>query len=456
MIRRMMVSATFRLRQRAGRAAVLVATMLTVGMLGAAVGVARAQDRELNLNTFDAAWTIIRDSHWDPDFNGVDWSAVRDELRPHAAQAASATELRAVLNEMIGRLGQSHFAVWPRGALDELAGDDGSAARGGGDPGFETRLIGDQFVVERVDPDGPAARVGVRPGWVVRSVDGMEVGAERMSELEDIERHVLDVQAQRGMDRRLSGAPGETLALVLLDGGDVAREIDLRLARPEGQLSRFGNMPPLFARLDSKVLEPDVGVRVGLIGFNIWLPLLARPFDEALDAMRDSQGIILDLRGNPGGVGGMVMGIGGHFVTEQVTLGTMRTRADELNFVANPRRIDSSGERVEPYAGPLAILIDNTSASTSEVFAGGLQAIGRARVFGQRSMGAVLPSLMEELPNGDVLQHAFADFVVAETGVRLEGQGVVPDLEVVVERAHLLAGRDPTLEAAIEWIVGQR
>jgi len=134
----------------------------------------------------------------------------------------------------------------------------------------------------------------------------------------------------------------------------------------------------------------------------------------------------------------------------------MRTRESELQFRANPRRIDASGNRVEPFAGPLAILIDNTSASTSEVFAAGLQAIGRAKIFGQRSMGAVLPSLMDELPNGDVLQHAFADFVVSGTGVRLEGRGVVPDEIVELSREDLLEGRDPTLDAAVEWIVRQR
>ena len=71
-------------------------------------------------------------------------------------------------------------------------------------------------------------------------------------------------------------------------------------------------------------------------------------------------------------------------------------------------------------------------------------------------MGAVLPSLMDELPNGDVLQHAFADFVVAQTGVRLEGRGVIPDEAIRVTRDDLLEGRDPTLEAAVEWIVRQR
>jgi len=438
-------------RQVSTGVVVLLATLVAVA---GSVRALPLQDR--NLETFDAAWNIINETYWDPEFNGVDWQAVRDELRPQAAAAESPAELRAVIVAMIGRLGQSHFAVWPRSTLAALRATDEGARPGGGDPGFETVLIDGKFVVARVDEEGPAAAAGVQPGWVLQRIDGEEVGTAELPEADSIESRMLAVTAQRGMDSRLSGVPGETLQLVMLDGSDVERDVDIRVARPRGRRTTFGNMPTLFARLDSRVLHPDIDLSVGLIGFNIWLPVLSRPFDEALDAMRDANGIILDLRGNPGGVGGMVMGIGGHFVDEQVALGTMRTRNDELRFVANPRRIDSHGQSVEPYDGPLAILIDNTSASTSEVFAGGLQAIGRARIFGQRSMGAALPSLMDDLPNGDVLQHAIADFVVTETGVRLEGHGVIPDEEITVTREELLAGRDPTLDAAIEWIVRQR
>jgi len=254
------------------------------------------------------------------------------------------------------------------------------------------------------------------------------------------------------MRRRLSGSPGSTIRFGFLDENDKSRLVEIEVARPAGELSQFGNLPPIFAALESEVLQSDSNIDIGVITFNIWLPVISRLFDEAIDQMRDADGIVLDLRGNPGGLGGMVMGIGGHFVDENVSLGTMRTRESTLQFITNPRRIDTSGSLVEPYAGPLAILMDNTSASTSEVFAGGLQAIGRARIFGQRSMGAVLPSLMDELPNGDVLQHAFADFVISETGVRLEGRGVIPDEVVDVTRSDLLDGYDLVLEAAIEWI----
>jgi carboxyl-terminal processing protease len=126
----------------------------------------------------------------------------------------------------------------------------------------------------------------------------------------------------------------------------------------------------------------------------------------------------------------------------------------ELQFNANPRLVSADGQRVAPYAGPVAILVDGMTGSASECFAGGMQSLGRARVFGQTSMGQALPALFDKLPNGDVLIHAWGDFVTG-TGVRIEGRGVVPDVPVALTRASLLEGRDATLDAALAWIDAQ-
>jgi C-terminal processing protease CtpA/Prc len=80
-----------------------------------------------------------------------------------------------------------------------------------------------------------------------------------------------------------------------------------------------------------------------------------------------------------------------------------------------------------------------------------MQALGRARVFGQTSMGQALPAFFAKLPNGDVLIHATGDFVTGD-GTRLEGRGVIPDVPIALVRSELLAGRDTTLEAALKWI----
>ena len=123
-----------------------------------------AQDAE-PLTTFDAAWTLVRDSHFDRTLNGVDWNAVRTELRPKAAAAKTVGELRAVLRDMLGRLGQSHFAVIP------ASGDSAAKAAHdmSGDTGIDVRLVDGVVVVSSVEPESSAAQTGVKPGWKVVS-----------------------------------------------------------------------------------------------------------------------------------------------------------------------------------------------------------------------------------------------------------------------------------------------
>jgi carboxyl-terminal processing protease len=158
----------------------------------------------------------------------------------------------------------------------------------------------------------------------------------------------------------------------------------------------------------------------------------------------EAEGLVIDLRGNPGGILAMGMGMAGWLIDEKnLYLGTMYTRSEELKMIVSPRP--------ETYDGPVAILVDGLSGSCSEIFAGGLQDLGRARVFGSRTVGGVLPSAIEKLPNGDGFQYAFANYV-SEGGEVLEGRGVIPDEAVTPTRQALLAGRDEVLEAAIAWI----
>jgi carboxyl-terminal processing protease len=129
----------------------------------------------------------------------------------------------------------------------------------------------------------------------------------------------------------------------------------------------------------------------------------------------------------------------------------METRYASLELFNNPRRSTADGRSVEPFAGPVALLVDELTASASECFAGGLQSLGRVRVFGRQTMGQALPAATRTLANRDVLMYVIGDFVTP-TGVQLEGEGVRPDEVVPLSIEALAAGRDLSLEAALGWM----
>ena len=401
------------------------------------------------LDEFDAALKILRANFVAERAARIDWDALRDELRPRAQAAQSSEEVRALIREMLDRVGQSHFALLPATAAPDFS-DSSLPAADAGSLGFDVVPVDDDLVVSRVELDGPAAQAGVRAGWILSRVGPRDVGALLAAAREDASsRAAFGVWTlAAGLVRGRVGIPEE----VEFRDGSNASAVRTLVRQPErGAVVKFGHLPPLFARVDARAVE-DAGRTIGVIGFNVWMTPIARDLDNAIDRFRNAAGIVIDLRGNPGGVLTMIMGLAGHFFDAPITLGVIRTRDSELNLVSNPRRVSADGKSaVRPFGGRLAVLVDGGSYSASEIFSAGMQSVKRARVFGTRTAGGALPAVLERLPGGDVLQYAIGDFTTAG-GDRVEGRGVIPDEGVTPTRADLLAGRDPVLEAALRWI----
>jgi carboxyl-terminal processing protease len=396
-----------------------------------------------NLESFEFVWRTVKDRHPDPKLNGLNWQAIHDSTRPQIEKAQSMEEVRKILRAMLGKLEASHYAIIPSDVYKDIDNPSDKPADDG-TPGITPVIIGDKAVVGTVDPDSPAAQAGIRPGMVLDAINGsrLDSSLKLLDNTKDPETQRI---VEQSVSNKLNGPADKSVALDVTDEQGNAKHLEFQRAAPKGTLVHFGNLPELRLYFDSRTLADGAGY----IHFNEFLdPASIMPkFENAVKSFDNAPGIILDLRGNPGGIGLMAMGIAGFFIDKSgQKLGDMKMRDTTLKFVIFPRP--------KTYNGPLAILIDEGSASTSEILAGGLQDLKRARIFGTRSAGAALPSDIVRLPNGDGFQYAQASYT-SESGKVLEGNGVKPDVEVRQTRDALAAGRDLALETADEWIRAQ-
>jgi carboxyl-terminal processing protease len=424
---------------------VLVLSAASIGMAGAE-GLSQAE-RDANMQSFEQVWTTVRDKHWDPKFNGVDWQAIHNELKPKMEAAKTMDAARDVLNDMVGRLKQTHFGIFPGEVYHDIDGKDTThiadePSSDEAETGISVRVIEGRAVVTEVEGASPAAKQNVKPGWVITRIGKTDIApviARVGKQFKD--STLLELRLTRAVSSRLQGRTGSTVHVEFLDGAEKKVALELDRATPRGKAIRLGNLPEQFVWSEWRKVQ-----NVGYVRFNMFMDPegLADTMANAVKGCEGCKGFVIDLRGNPGGIGGLAMGVAGWFTDKSgLQLGTQYMRGLTLKYVIFPRP--------EPFRGPLAVLVDGDSASTAEIFAGGLKDIQRARVFGTKSAGAALPSVIERLPNGDGFQYAVANYI-SQGGKPLEGIGVIPDEDVKLTRRQLLEGKDAVLDAAVAWI----
>ncbi len=430
------------------------------------------------LADFDAAWNLINETHFDTTFNGVDWAAMREEYRPMSQAATTRAQNRGVISRMLNTLGQSHFGIIPEAEettpsdhsgdafkVDTDDADDITASEhstdalldgmGNADLGMEILIIDQRAVVSAIREDGPADLAGVHTGWVLSEFRNRPVSNEIEQLIDAIGEELIGIYGVAQLSNNLRGPEGSTVNLTFLDADENEHNYTISRVERPGEAVTFGNLPPMQTNLDWGWFDDDKynlgGKKIGYIKFSVWMMPIALKFEQAMIGLKDADGIVIDLRNNPGGIAGLGAGIARYFIDEKQSLGTMQMRGQEMEFNVSPIIVSRSGERLKPFTNPVAILTNQGSASTSEFFAGGLQAFGRVEVFGTRSAGMALAAAMDKLPSGDVLLHAISDYTTS-AGNTIEATGVIPEHPVPVTREDLLKGIDAPMQAAAEWI----
>ena len=417
-----------------------VPTHLAAPTVAAPAFSAELADAGMRDAAFDQAWRIVSERFYDPAFNGVDWEAVRLRYLPQVERVQTDAAFYALLGRMVGELRDSHTRVY--NARDYRNRRDYVVST----HGLRVAEVDGAVAIVQVLPDTGAARAGLRAGMTVEAVNG-EPARERLARLRaEMPADASPERRQRGIyARMLAERDGEPLVLDVRDARGVARH-ELRRAEREVPL-----------RLSSRVLDDNVGY----IAFNRFRPEAAADFGRALGALHETDGLVIDLRGNPGGNIGAMLSIAQQFFPQERHVLTRHSRAGGpaapegdawLQWRAQPPEVRIHAN-AHPYTRPLAILIDGHAASASELLATVLREQRGAWIVGRPSCGCVVAvrSAGYRLPGGGAVYVAESGFITP-AGNRMEGAGMRPDREVLLTLADLRAGVDRDLEVAKEWI----
>ena len=286
--------------------------------------------------TFEKVWATVNERHYDPTFGGVDWQKVKEVYEPQAFSAQTEAEFYRILQKMLGELKQSHYNIVPPNV--EIAQEK----LFDGESGIDLQIINNQAVISKLEKGSDAEVKGLKTGFVITKINEKTV-AEILAKIDRSLKARKDSASVKMMYRKrsllysLSGKSGNFIKLEVLNGKNRRQTFEVLLTSYKGEMSpAFGSFPPQKVQFESRIFEKE---NIGYIYFNIWVIPQMPKLREAIRSMQNTKGIIIDLRGNPGGLGGMAPGLAGLFVKEKTSLGTMKSRTEETNFFVNPQLI---------------------------------------------------------------------------------------------------------------------
>jgi carboxyl-terminal processing protease len=381
-------------------------------------------------NMLRESYETIQKEYYDPAFHGVDLAA---RFKEYDEKLKSASSMNAGLSQIaafLDGLQDSHTYLQPPEHSYSV------------DYGYRLAVIGDDVYVERVRPDTDAASK-VQPGDRLLSLNGNGVSRDSFHRMQ----YLLQVLQ-----------PQQTTQLALRNPAGAERTVSVDTKLTPGRVVRdlFGGggaeLQDLELR-DQAVARLMRNRHVEQGGVMIWkMPIFLADngeIDSLFATARQQKALILDLRGNGGGLVDTLRRIVSNLFPDDVTLGTRVTRKGQAPLAAKTRGADAFG-------GQLVVLVDAASASCSELLARVVQLGKRGTVIGDRSAGAVMEARQFQgaqmgTAEGSIILYGFsitsADIVMTD-GHSLERVGVTPDEGVLPTAADLAFGRDPVMARA--------
>ena len=338
----------------------------------------------------DEVWQIVNNEFVDKQFNQVNWQKKRQELlnrdysdRAEAYQAIRKS-LKALGDPYTRFLAPSEFETLTNQTTGELSGIGIILAI--------DEQTSDLIVVEPL-ANSPAAKVGIKAGDKILRIN------DKPTSLMSLEQASAEMKGEVGTEVRLQ----------IAHKGEKAFDVTITRAQIE--------LPSVAYNL-----REEDNLKVGYIKLDEFSSHAAEQMKKAIEELSQKQvsGFVLDLRSNPGGLLFSSVEIARMWLEKGAIVSTKDRKGGDQKFSANGTALTKL---------PLAVLVDNYSASASEILAGALKENKRATIIGTRTYGKGTVQSVHSLSDGSGLAVTIAQYY-PPSGIDINHKGITPDIQV--------------------------
>ncbi|WP_303672771.1 S41 family peptidase [Vampirovibrio chlorellavorus] len=371
------------------------------------VSTLQSDQAQLADQLYEEAWRTVQEEYVDGTFNGQDWASWRYRYR---GKLRDVQDAYVAIGTMVASLNDEYTRFLQPRDMSEQSMSIDSRLYG---VGIQISKRDNKLLVLATIDDTPAQRAGLMPKDQITHINGKETAGMSVEDAAD------QIRGEKGTFVTLSIKRGKA-------------ELSKRIQRDE-------------IKIKSVFTKPLNDPRIGYLRLSSFISeTMLDEMKEALQQLSSKQALVLDLRGNYGGLFSNAVEAADMLMDQGKIVFIVNREHDRRSFEAHPGTIN---------AKPLVVLIDGGSASASEILAGALKDNHRATLIGSQSFGKGLVQKVNPLMNNSGINITISKYLTPN-GTDINKKGIEPDIKVPFTEADYLAQRDPQLDRAVQYLRG--
>jgi len=349
---------------------------------------------------FDNVWLTIRNNYYDPSLNHQTWSRWKEHYR---GQIKTDEDAKVAIDSMLASLDDPYSKYMDKSEYTDQNSSIDSKITG---IGVNIASVSGKVQIINVMDGTPAQASNLQSGDIILDINGKDVKGLSLSDVANLVR-----------------GPENTLVNIT-----ILRNKDKFLKKV------------MRKEIKIKTVKSSLDKNIGYIQISSFLGTSTpNEFMDAVEKTKDAQGLILDLRGNTGGLLPNAVFIANLFISD----GNLVSIVGRDNY-----RFDIEAENTEfEIDKPMIVLVDGASASASEILSGALKDYKRAKLLGTRTFGKGMVQKIVPLPNETGLNLTIAKYLTP-SGSDINKKGITPDIEVKLSMDDVKNRNDIQLETA--------